>query len=90
MTMISASFQLGSALGLAVFSGIATSRTTRLLATHTPAPQALTEGFQRGLLVSALCLVAAAAIALRAPNNRGVPAPAPEIQQDLEPTYDPA
>jgi hypothetical protein len=65
-------------------------RTSHLLATHTPAPQALTDGFQRGLLVSALCLVAAAAIALRAPNTRGVPAASPETHQDLEPSYDPA
>jgi hypothetical protein len=33
--LITASFQLGSALGLAVFSGIATSRTSHLLAAHT-------------------------------------------------------
>jgi hypothetical protein len=37
-----------------VFTGIATSRTSHLLAAHTPAPEALTAGFQRGLLVSAL------------------------------------
>ena len=36
--LITASFQLGSALGLAVFSGIATSRTSHLLAAHTPPP----------------------------------------------------
>jgi EmrB/QacA subfamily drug resistance transporter len=88
--LITASFQFGSALGLAVFTGIATNRTTQLLAAHTPAPQALTEGFQRGLLVSALCLVAAAAIALRASNTRGAPAPSPEAQQDLDPSFDPA
>jgi MFS family permease len=40
--LITASFQLGSALGLAVFSGIATSRTSHLLAAHTPPPEALT------------------------------------------------
>ena len=34
--LITASFQLGSALGLAVFTGIATSRTSHLLAAHTP------------------------------------------------------
>jgi MFS family permease len=71
--LITASFQLGSALGLAVFSGIATSRTSHLLAAHTAPPEALTAGFQRALLVSALCLVAAAAIALRASNTRGEP-----------------
>jgi EmrB/QacA subfamily drug resistance transporter len=72
--LITASFQLGSALGLAAFSGIATSRTGHLLAAGTPPPEALTAGFQRALLVSALCLVAAAAIALRAANTRGDPA----------------
>jgi hypothetical protein len=34
-SLITTSFQLGSALGLAVFSGIATSRTSHLLAAHT-------------------------------------------------------
>jgi predicted MFS family arabinose efflux permease len=88
--LITASFQLGSALGLAVFSGIANSRTSHLLAAHTAPPEALTAGFQRALLVSALCLVAAAAIALRASNTRGEPAATPETQQNLEPSYDPA
>jgi EmrB/QacA subfamily drug resistance transporter len=88
--LITASFQLGSALGLAVFSGIATSRTSHLLAAHTPPPEALTAGFQRALLVSALCLVAAGAIALRASNTRGEPATTPEPQQNLEPSYNPA
>jgi hypothetical protein len=61
-----------------------------LPAAHTPPPEALTAGFQRALLVSALCLVAAGAIALRASNTRGEPAATPEPQQNLEPSYDPA
>ena len=88
--LITASFQLGSALGLAVFSGIATSRTSHLLAARTPPPEALTAGFQRALLVSALCLVAAGAIALRAANTRGEPPAAPRTQQNLERSYEPA
>jgi EmrB/QacA subfamily drug resistance transporter len=95
--LITTSFQLGSALGLAVFSGIATSRTSSLLAVHTSPHEALTAGFQRALFISALCLVAAAAIALRASNTRGVPTPTQgtelnreELQQTLEPSYDPA
>ena len=88
--LITASFQLGSALGLAVFTGIATNRTNDLLAAHTPLPEALTDGFQRGLLVSALCLLAAGAIALRASNTRGEPAATPEVHQNLETSYDPA
>lgn len=88
--LITTSFQLGSALGLAVFSGIATSRTSHLLAAHTPRPEALTAGFQRALLVSALCLVAAAAIALRAANTRGEPAAAPETRPNREVAYEAA
>ncbi len=88
--LITASFQLGSALGLAVFTGIATSRTSHLLAAHTPPPEALTAGFQRGLFISALCLVGAAAIALRAPNTRGEPAATSPTQEDPELSYDPA
>jgi EmrB/QacA subfamily drug resistance transporter len=87
--LITASFQLGSALGLAVFSGIATSRTSHLLAAHTPRPEALTAGFQRALLVSALCLVAAGAIALRASNTRDKPTATPETQQNQEVSYYP-
>ncbi|WP_194912332.1 MFS transporter [Catenulispora rubra] len=88
--LITASFQLGSALGLAVFSGIATSRTSHLLAAHASPPVALTGGFQRALLISALCLVAAGVIALRASNTRGEFAATTESRQNLEPSYDAA
>jgi MFS family permease len=88
--LITTSFQLGSALGLAVFSGIATSRTSHLLAAHTPLPEALTSGFRRALLTSAICLVVAGFIALRASNTRGEPVAATEPQQELEPSYDSA
>ena len=56
--LITTSFQLGSALGLAVFSGIAASRISHLLAAHTPPPEELTAGLQRALLVSAFLLSA--------------------------------
>ena len=74
----------------AVFSGIATSRTSHLLTAHTPLPEALTSGFQRALLTSAICLVVAGFIALRASNTRGEPVAATEPQRDLEPSYDSA
>ena len=70
--------QLGGALGIAIFSAIATSRTQDLLATGASEPQSLTSGFQRGFVASSLFLLAAAAIAARAPNSRGAPAPRPE------------
>jgi hypothetical protein len=44
--LITASFQLGLALGLAVFSEIATSRTSHLLAAHNPPSEPLTAGIQ--------------------------------------------
>jgi hypothetical protein len=75
--LLNASQQLGGALGLAIFSAIATSRTTDLLAAHTPAAEAMTSGFQRALLASSVFLVAAAVVGLRATNTRGEQQPAP-------------
>jgi MFS family permease len=69
--LLNASQQVGGALGLAIFSAIATSRTTHLLAIHTPPADALTSGFQRALLASSIFLVAAAVVALRITNTRG-------------------
>jgi hypothetical protein len=71
-SLITASFQLGGALGLAIFTSLATGRTNQLLATHTQPPEALTLGFQRGLLGASIALVTAALIALRSPNVRVV------------------
>jgi MFS family permease len=69
-SLITASFQLGGALGLAIFVSLATGRTNHLLAMHTQPSQALTLGFQRGLLGASIALVIAAVIALRATNVR--------------------
>jgi EmrB/QacA subfamily drug resistance transporter len=69
--LLNASQQLGGALGLAIFSAVATSRTDHLLAAHAPAAQALTSGFQRALMVGSVFILAAAVIALRATNTRG-------------------
>jgi predicted MFS family arabinose efflux permease len=69
--LLNASQQVGGALGLAIFSALATSRTGDLLASHTPTADALTSGFQRALLASSLFLLAAAFVALRVANTRG-------------------
>jgi EmrB/QacA subfamily drug resistance transporter len=69
--LLNASQQLGGSLGLAIFTAVATSRTQHLLVAHTPAPQALTAGFQRALMVGSLFILASAFIALRATNTRG-------------------
>jgi MFS family permease len=82
-SLINASFQLGAALGLAIFSAIATSRTNGLVARHVALPDALTSGFHRALLACSIFLVAAAVIALRATNTKGEPMPAPETHQIL-------
>jgi EmrB/QacA subfamily drug resistance transporter len=71
--LLNASQQLGGALGLAIFSALATSQTHHLLAAHTPPADALTAGFQRALLAGSLFILAAAVIALRATNTRGEP-----------------
>jgi EmrB/QacA subfamily drug resistance transporter len=72
-SLVNASFQLGAALGLAIFSAIATSRTNHLLASHVGLPVALTSGFRVALVASSVFLAAAAIIALRATNTRGEP-----------------
>jgi EmrB/QacA subfamily drug resistance transporter len=87
--LLNASQQVGGALGLAIFSAIATSRTTSLLATHTPTPVALTSGFQRALTASSIFLLAAAVVALRITNTRGEQAApeggtAPETEPEAE------
>ncbi|HEX4759342.1 MAG TPA: MFS transporter [Thermoleophilaceae bacterium] len=69
--LLNASQQVGGALGLAIFTAIATSRTNHLLAAHTATPDALTSGFHRALLASSIFLLAAAVIGLRATNTRG-------------------
>jgi EmrB/QacA subfamily drug resistance transporter len=78
--LINASTWLGGALGIAIFSAIATSRTQDLLAVGVSQPEALTEGFQRALLVCAIFVLAAAAIALRATNTRGEPVMEPAVE----------
>jgi len=73
--LLSTSQQLGMALGLAVLSAIATSRTDHLLSTHATRPEALTSGYQRALLACSVLVAGAAVIASRAPNTRSAAQP---------------
>jgi EmrB/QacA subfamily drug resistance transporter len=66
--MINASTWLGGALGVAIFSAIATSRTNHRLTTGVSQPEALTSGFRAALLASAISLAVAALIAFRSRN----------------------
>jgi EmrB/QacA subfamily drug resistance transporter len=68
--LLNSSQQLGGALGLAVLSAVATSRTKHLLAVGTPSNVALTSGFGRGLFVGAVFLVVAGLLGLRTTNTR--------------------
>jgi EmrB/QacA subfamily drug resistance transporter len=69
--LVNTSTWLGGALGLAVFSAIATSHTKAMLDAHATLHEALTSGFSRALLACSVFLLAAAAIATRATNTRG-------------------
>jgi EmrB/QacA subfamily drug resistance transporter len=81
--LINTSQQIGGALGIAALSTIATSRTEDALATGTPLPSALVDGFQgafvAGLIVAALGILAAVTLIRRdeleeAPAADAVPA----------------
>jgi EmrB/QacA subfamily drug resistance transporter len=78
--LLNTSLQLGSALGLAAFSAIATARTNHLLADAATPPAALTAGFGRALLAASIALLAATIIALRATHTRGH-TPQPDHEQ---------
>jgi EmrB/QacA subfamily drug resistance transporter len=82
--LINTSQQLGSALGLAIFSAIATATTAGLLsAPGADRLHALTAGYRDALLACAIFLLAAAAFAMRTANSRGeVHAPIAEPQPD--------
>lgn len=68
--LLNSSQQVGGALGLAILSAVATSRTNGLLTDRVAGPDALVEGFQRGLLVGSIFLLAGAVIGLRTTNTK--------------------
>jgi EmrB/QacA subfamily drug resistance transporter len=87
--LVNTSQWFGAALGLAIFSSIATNRTNELLTRHAAEPLALTQGFHRALLASSLFLLAAAAIALRATNTRGEPVQPVEEAEPYDEPWEP-
>jgi EmrB/QacA subfamily drug resistance transporter len=63
--------QVGTALGLAVLSALATAHTTALLrGGHDTVAQAATDGYGRALLGGAAIVLAGSAVAMLAPNAR--------------------
>ncbi len=73
--LVNASQQVGGALGLAVLTVLATTRTADLLAVHVGQAHALTSGFQRALGFAGNLCLAGAVIGLRATNTRGEAGP---------------
>jgi type III secretory pathway component EscV len=69
--LITTSSTVGAALGLAIFTTIATSRTSHLIAVHLSTRTALTGGFHAALTACSAFLVVAGVIAARATNTRG-------------------
>jgi len=80
-SLINASQQLGGALGLAIFTALATTRTNHLLGDGASQAHALTSGFQRALLAGSIFILASAFIGRRATNTRGEAAPAAQVAE---------
>ena len=71
--LITASFQVGVALGLAILSALATARTNALLSAHHAVPDALVGGYTRALLGATIFVAAVILVGLRAANTKGEP-----------------
>jgi EmrB/QacA subfamily drug resistance transporter len=71
--LLTASFQLGVALGLAILSALATARTNSLLASHHAKQEALVGGYSLAMLGAAIFVGAVILIGLRAANTKGEP-----------------
>src|SRR5215475_4752165 len=68
--LLNSSQQIGSALGLAILSAVAITRTNHLMAAHVPHFVAADAGYHRALLVGSILMAAAAVLALRIGNTR--------------------
>jgi EmrB/QacA subfamily drug resistance transporter len=80
--------QLGTALGLAILSALATARTDSLLhGGHATFAQAATGGYQRALMIGAFFVLAAGAVTLLARNTRQT-SPVVEKQPAPQPALD--
>ena len=87
--LFNASQWIGGALGLAIFSAIATARTTHLLTSHAAPAVALDAGFHQALIAAAIFLLVASLFALRTTSSRGEPQSAEPVTGQEAPTGDP-
>jgi hypothetical protein len=84
--LLNSSQQVGSALGLAILSAVAITRTDHLLAAQVPPAVASDAGYHQALLVGGILMAAAALLALRIGNTRN---PAPLVMVSTEPAPGP-
>jgi len=82
--LLNSSQQVGSALGLAILSAVAITRTDHLLTAHASAFVAADAGYHRALLVGSILMAAAALLALRIGNTREA-APIVMVDSDRTP-----
>jgi EmrB/QacA subfamily drug resistance transporter len=80
--LLNSSQQIGSALGLAILSAVAITRTSHLTAAHVPQLVAADAGYHQALLVGSILMAGAAVIALRIGNTRQA---APLVMVSTEP-----
>jgi EmrB/QacA subfamily drug resistance transporter len=78
--LITTSSMLGAALGLATLTGIATSRTSHLMAAHASTQVALTAGFHQALIGCSIFLLIAAVVAARARSASAAQIQSPETE----------
>jgi EmrB/QacA subfamily drug resistance transporter len=79
--LLNSSQQVGSALGLAILSAVAITRTHHLIAAHVPPAIAADAGYHRALLVGSIAMAGAALIAPRIGNTRNA---APLVMLDAD------
>jgi EmrB/QacA subfamily drug resistance transporter len=84
--LLNSSQQVGSALGLAILSAVAITRTDNLAAARVSHLVAADAGYHRALLVGAILMAAAAGLALRIGNTRRA---APLVMVSTEPKPEP-
>jgi hypothetical protein len=80
--LLNSSQQIGSALGLAILSAVAITRTSHLLAAHAAHTVASDAGYHQALVTGSVLMGAAALIALRIGNTRNA---APVVMVNAEP-----
>ena len=68
--LLNSSQQVGSALGLAVLSAVAITRTGHLISAHVPPVAASDRGYHQALLVGSIVMAGAALLAARIGNTR--------------------